>query len=234
MSNQLIVESKNDEVFFRALVKHLNLKNIEIGAPICRIDDYDCLEGLNLKNLITRLKVLKSEIPKKGLRKAGIVLDHDGKRQERMNQINEAIQTVFQTDRRFTSVSEFIPVKARSGAIDYELNMACFLTHIKERGELETVLKAIKTKPSPCADCLEQWRDCLNEEGEIVSDKEFDKFWVANYLRFDTCSKKEKNQAGKYCAMSAFEYVLENKKDIFNFDHSALDSFKEFLNLFAQ
>ncbi len=49
VSNQLIVESKNDEAFFRALVDHLNLKNIEIGAPICRIDDYDCLEGLNLK-----------------------------------------------------------------------------------------------------------------------------------------------------------------------------------------
>jgi hypothetical protein len=113
------------------------------------------------------------------------------------------------------------------------LQLACFLTNIEGHGELETVLKTIKAKPSLYADCLENWRSCLSIQNETISDKEFDKFWVNNYLRFDTCTKEERKQAGKKCSMHNFEYIMQHKLDIWNFDNPVLDELKTFLRLLA-
>ena len=44
--NKLIVESKNDKYFIERLIKHLNIKNIEVDEPICNIDEYRCLDGI--------------------------------------------------------------------------------------------------------------------------------------------------------------------------------------------
>jgi hypothetical protein len=45
VSNLIIVESENDQYFIEALIEKLNLRNIEVGKPICKIDDFDCLGG---------------------------------------------------------------------------------------------------------------------------------------------------------------------------------------------
>lgn len=98
------------------------------------------------------------------------------------------------------------------------------------KGELETVLKMIKKKDSIYADCLSSWRDCVNKSldnnKENIKDKDFDKFWVNNYIRFDTCSKKEQKQAEKKCTLEkSFE------KDVWDFDNKILDDLKNFLKL---
>jgi len=62
--------------------------------------------------------------------------------------------------------------------------------------------------------------------------KDFDKFWISNYICFDTCSPQESKQAGRKCAMSAFDYVLKEKSHIFNFEHSILKEIKNLLRLF--
>ena len=99
--------------------------------------------------------------------------------------------------------------------------------NVSGSGELETVLKAIKSKDSTYADCLESWRDCLKGKGKPdLSQKEFDKFWVNNYLRFDTCLASEKSQAGTKC-----NYEAGIKKDIWDFENQILDDLKEFLKL---
>jgi len=96
----------------------------------------------------------------------------------------------------------------------------------------------------------------LNDKQKAITDKEFDKFWISNYkylaksfpvfsiirrypkiygqvlIRFDTCSKKERKQANRKCSMYNFDYIMEKKRDIWNFDHPVLDDFKAFLNLF--
>ncbi|MBV5279564.1 MAG: hypothetical protein J0647_11215 [Campylobacteraceae bacterium] len=91
-------------------------------------------------------------------------------------------------------------------------------------GELDTVLKAIKTEDSTYADCLESWKTCLEEKGKSISLKDFDKFWVNNYIRYDTCSNQDKRQAGRKCNTE-----VGIKKDIWNFDNSILDDLKAFL-----
>ena len=109
--------------------------------------------------------------------------------------------------------------------------------NVQEKGELETLLKTIKTKPSAYADI---WKECVknhfnseteNKNDKIISDKDFYKFWLSNYIRFDTCTSYEKKQAFRKCSLYNFDYVLLNKKDIFDYDHSALDTLKRYLCL---
>ncbi|ETR67173.1 MAG: hypothetical protein OMM_11876, partial [Candidatus Magnetoglobus multicellularis str. Araruama] len=99
--------------------------------------------------------------------------------------------------------SQFINISARHGANTYVFKMSCFLVNVQEKGELETLLKTIKTKPSAYADCLYIWKECVknhfnseteNKNDKIISDKDFDKFWLNNYIRFDTCTSYEKNR----------------------------------------
>ena len=65
------------------------------------------------------------------------------------------------------------------------------------------------------------------DKGRSIKTKDFDKFWVNIYQRYDTCSKKESTQAAKKCN---FEASLD--KDIWNFSHEVLADLKEFLSMF--
>ncbi|MBC6430551.1 hypothetical protein FM036_06805 [Nostoc sp. HG1] len=95
------------------------------------------------------------------------------------------------------------------------------------------MLKSIKAQGSVHADCLESWKDCLQNNGEQITVKEFNKFWVDMYIRFDTCSKYEKKQAERKCSMKGFDYVMKNKTAVWNFEHPALNDLKGFLQLFC-
>ncbi|OIP68881.1 MAG: hypothetical protein AUK43_14420 [Oscillatoriales cyanobacterium CG2_30_40_61] len=229
MSNLLIVESKNDKFFLEALIKELNY-DIEIDAPIC-IDDYECLEGLSKKRLVGAFKSLLADIQKRQISKIGIVIDIDqDSQQERLQFINQCLQQVFTLNNEFSDISQLITVNIPG----YDaIEIACYFTHVEGKGELETVLKLIKTKESPYADCLDSWRNCLENKNKLISDKEYDKFWISNYIRFDTCSSSESKQAERKCSMKNFEYIMENKKAIWNFNHPVLDEIKEFLHLFV-
>jgi len=229
VSNALIVESKNDKCFVEALINNLNLPQIEIQQPICLIDDYECLNGLDLPKLRNALEALKNKSAKQKIAKIGILLDDDGKRTERIALINQAVKAVFSTAPQILDTNKLITLSNNS----LPLQLACFLTNVGGHGELETVLKAIKTKPSLYADCLENWRSCLDAQNETISDKEFDKFWVNNYLRFDTCTREERKRASEKCSMHNFEYVMKNKPDIWNFDDPVLDELKAFLRVLA-
>ena len=62
MSNIVIVESKNDAIFMKAMVKFLSY-DIQIEPPI--YIDYECLEGLSETKLITTLKALEADLQKR-------------------------------------------------------------------------------------------------------------------------------------------------------------------------
>ncbi|WP_293337618.1 DUF3226 domain-containing protein [Microcoleus sp. CAWBG58] len=228
MSNIVIVESKNDAIFMKAMVEFLNC-NIQIEPPIC-IDDYECLEGLNPKKLITTLKDLEADLQKRDIEKIGIVIDLDNySESERLEWVSECIKDVFEAE-ILSSTKQFIDICTKLGT---NAKLACYFTNVGGKGELETLLKEIKAKDSPYADCLDSWKTCLENQGKKISQKEFDKFWISNYIRFDTCSKKEQKQAGDKCSMSKFDYVMEHKKDIWDWDNPTLDDLKEFFKLFC-
>ncbi len=235
MTNVLVVESKNDEVFLKTLIEYLNLSHVRFHeSPICNINKFECMEGLDKTRLIGSLKALRRNVPQEMIRTIGIVLDHDGKPHERMNLINESIDAVFAPKEPIAKPGEFISAEIKIGNNEvYPLKIACHLIGVGDGGELETLLKLIKSKDSTYADCLEGWKRCLEEQQKVLSEKEYVKFWLNNYVRFDTCSDQEKKQAGRKCSTQAFAYVMENKRDAFDFDHPALDDLKAFLRLFS-
>ena len=69
----------------------------------------------------------------------------------------------------------------------------------------------------------------MNSKGKEINDKDFDKFWVSNYLRFDTCTKNEQKQADKNC-----KNEVAIKKDIWDFYNPILNDLKEFLRLLSE
>ncbi|UNU23850.1 DUF3226 domain-containing protein [Microcoleus vaginatus] len=228
MSNIVIVESKNDAIFMQALVEQLNC-DIQVEKPIY-IDDYERLEGLSETKLITTLKDLEADLQKRDIEKIGIIIDIDNYSEpERLEWVNKCIQQVFKSE-NLSNTKQFIDISGDNGT---KAKLACYFTNFGGKGELETLLKAIKARESPHADCLNSWKTCIESQGQQINQKGFDKFWVSIYLRYDTCSKKEQKQAEKKCSMLHFDYVMEHKKDIWDWDNPALDDLKEFFTLFC-
>ncbi len=215
VSSSIVVESENDKYFIEALICKLNL-DIKVDNPICSINNYECLGGYT--NLINKLKGIRFD----KFTKLGIILDADDVGvEERIKFINDSLKTIC-SDVELTNINEL----KRSEELD--IDIACYIMNIDGKGELETVLKTIKSEESIYADCLSEWRNCLKSTGCEISDKEFDKFWINNYLKFDTCkSSKHRGNKSKYCSNE-----MAIKKDIWNFEHSSLIDLKDFLTLF--
>ena len=128
--NILIVESKNDRCFIEALVKHLNLnKNVQVDAPICQIDDYECLDGLNETKLTTKFRDVLDDVAKKGISKIGLLLDMDKETHEtRIAFVNKALSNALsQIGTSFIpikNISEFTKIDIDA---DTSVEIACFL-----------------------------------------------------------------------------------------------------------
>ena len=207
MSNVLIIESINDQYFIEALVSYININNkIEISSPLCLINEYDCLGGIG--KLEDKLRILKIRVDRGDIDKIGIIFDADNVGIEtRKQQIKEKINTVF----------------GDNPPIDFSI----FIMNIDGKGELETLLKAIKSKDSIIADCLDAWQQCIPKEKQLKP-KDFDKQWVQIYQRFDCCNKKEKKQASRKCNNE----ISLKEKQIYNFDANIpeLNALKDFLH----
>lgn len=237
--NLLIVESKNDKIFIEALIRSMKQSiDLLIDAPICNIDNFECLDGLDETKLKIKIQDILTDVTKTGhpIRKVGILLDLDDKTPaDRISLLNTAIEKAFLEDRELTVKALFSAQNQLETVIidaNTQIELACHFTNHNGQGELETVLKAIKTKPSYFADCLEAWRNCLATADKSISQKDFDKFWLANYIRFDTCSNYERKQAERKCSIRNLDFVLENKPDIFDFNDACLSDLRNFLRLF--
>ena len=207
MSNLLIVESINDKYFIEALVKHINI-DIKVNPPICKVDDYQCLAG-GIDKLERTLIGLRSDIEKseEKIEKIGIILDADNIGiSERKDQIQQKITSIFGQQ----SIVEF----------------SCYIMNKDGTGELETLLRSIKSKESIFADCLETWQACLPDNKKIRQ-KHFDKFWLQIYQTYDCCTGRDKYNKKNKCNN---EISLKGKQ-IYNFDADIpeLNALKDFL-----
>jgi len=216
VNNILIVESDNDKYFVEALSNYLSLFTIEIDVPICNIADYECLNGLG--QLEQKLIQVSTRIKKDNIEKIGIILDADKVGiEKRIELINDKLKNICE-DVQLDKINDF------KYSNELQVNIGCYIMNVDGKGELETVMKIVKLKDSTYADCLDSWKQCLEEKGKAISQKDFDKFWVSNYLRFDTCTKKEQKQANKNCRNE-----VAIKKDIWDFENPILDDLKDFL-----
>ncbi len=211
MKNIILVEGKDDKVFIESLIPNADTKPITIEK----------LEGLSQESLIKSLDAQKNLFLKKPFEKLGIMIDQDDfTTTQRLAFVNEALQNVF--DVELTETSAFTSVNINEEA----LQIACYFINFEQQGELESLLTRIKTQPSPYADCLNQWQNCLQTK---VSQKEFDKLWVHYYLKYDTSTHQERQQASKYCSL---EYSLTRNLPVWDLESPILNELKIFLDLF--
>lgn len=223
VSNLIIVESENDQYFISHLINKWSIPNTDVNRF-----EYERLGGLG--GFAEKIRDLKYD----KYNKIGVVIDADNVGiDERINFINQSFKNYFKElaeDNTSIITDEVVIdcVNQLKSSTNLEVKFVLHVTNVEGKGELETLLKSIKSKDSCYADCLNAWRDCISSNGKEITDKEFDKFWVNNYLRFDTCDKEEKKQAGRKCSG---EYAI--KKDIWDLEHPNLGGLKGFLRLFA-
>lgn len=214
--NKLIVESHNDKFFIQRILKHLDVDSVDISEPLCNIDEYICLDGIN--NLKNKLRDLKLD----DIDRLGIILDADEVGiTKRLEEINATFDEL-SVDVEFDSVNKF----EYDSKLD--LKVACHILQVDGSGDLDVVIKHIANSESTYADCLDSWRECIKESGKQISDKNFLKFWINNYIRFDTCSPADQKQSFKKCS---FQRAMQ--KDVWNLEHEVLDGLKQFLSLFG-
>jgi hypothetical protein len=247
MTNILIVESENDQYFIEALVKQV----LSSDTDVCKVDEYKH-SSLDEKKLTIEITDSLTAANKNIFTKIGIILDMDNStEQERIDLINKCLGNSFnecgyaQPD-QLTRTKEFINCQTNDGSA---IQISCFFTNIDGQGELETVLKAIKTKDSTFADCIYTgWLKCLEDKdkkygsrGETcdISDKEVLKLWVDFYKRFDTLTRQNRNETSTDWR-GIMTGLTKNKKQlteargikIFDLNSPKLDDIKSFLNMF--
>ena len=144
----------------KAMVEKLNC-DIQVEKPI-HIHDYESLEGLSEKQLINTLKDLEADLQKREIEKIGIIIDIDHHSEsERLKFVDRCIKQVFEAE-SLSSTKQFIDICGDNGT---NAKLACYFTNVGGKGELETLLKEIKARDSPYADCLDSWKTFIERQG---------------------------------------------------------------------
>jgi hypothetical protein len=171
--------------------------------------------------------------------------------QQRIDLINNCLKKLcnecnYPQPNELAKTKEFVPFQTNYGL---DIQISCFFTNIDGQGELETVLKAIKTQDSTFADCIYTgWLRCLENKGKKygsrgescdISDKEVLKLWVDFYKRFDTLTRQNRNETstdwrGIMTGIKNNKNQLQEARGIKIFDLNSpkLDDIKSFLNMF--
>jgi hypothetical protein len=237
----IIAEDNNDKYTLEAILKSMANQDRAIVASAETVD----WEIRNAENdienpagLAKSIESLLKEMPKGKYDKIGLVWDTDSfTAAERIlqfnNAINKAINNYTQKDPEnianftvpLTEINQFVPLEVKGVTVQ----IGCYFIHHNGRGEMEDLLKAIKTKPSPIADCVDKLMPgCMQENGEAApGNKDLVKLWINHYQRYDTLAAK--NRVAKY---TMWENVMLHRSDIFDFNRvgePALDELKFFL-----
>jgi len=222
VTNFIIVEGQEDKVFIELLLD--NSTSVEV-RPIF----IDKLGGLSVESLKNKLTTIKTKLPREPIEKVGIILDFDDKtKQERVDLVNEALKAVFSNQPPLKDCGEnnaiTVSFKGNDGS-SYNFELACYLMGLNNAGELEDVLRDIKSRDSPVADCIVE---CLKG----IKLKEVKKEWIHFYLKYDICNDKQREHASKHCSLKALKQVMNNNKSNppFDLSNSNLKQLKDFLD----
>ena len=113
------------------------------------------------------------------------------------------------------------------------IQIACYFVNYQGKGEIEDVLKAIKSsnKSSLIADCVDsKLPECLGENEQVnLRDKDLVKLWINNYIRYDTLKKKERKEIH-----TKWDNVMLYRNDIFDFDNENIPEFVELKNFLQE
>ncbi|MGH1335088.1 MAG: DUF3226 domain-containing protein [Aureispira sp.] len=226
--NAIITEGEDDVQFLAAIAKELNT----VQENTCSFQS-TAMKSLSKRKLVLDLKAKINEITRGKIRRIGLVIDQDTHSlQERLDFLNEVVEEAYGSTNVFQTTNTLYTIPIEE---DTTVELACYFMNVEGTGELETVLRAIKTQPSPHADCLEAWQGCILEKGKTLTEKQFIKLWIGNYVRLHTCfTSKFRKNVGEYCSINRLDNILARTGDKITFDlqHPTLNPLKEFLRLF--
>jgi hypothetical protein len=156
---------------------------------------------------------------------------------QRIEQCNNAIQLaiieimnkspdyLIKFDTPLSAAGHFTVLTVNSVSVEIG---AYFINH-NGSGEMEDLLKAIKTQPSPIADCVDTLLpDCLAQQNQNPPrDKDLVKLWMNHYIRYDTLLPHQRK-----AAHTKWQHVMEKRANLFDFGRAGitgLDALKHFL-----
>lgn len=224
----ILVEDDSDKHTFEAIIRHIKLQDslsVTIPPPDTVIDWKSIADENNpLKpsGLIKGLKALRNDINIGKYDKIGIIKDMDtNSKADRLLLVNNALKEAYPDEAQpLEDVNRLISFAFKQeDSEDTIVHFSCYFVHIMkddvEKGEIEDILKAIKTKPSPIADCVDiHLPNCLEDNNEKqLREKDLVKLWFNNYQRYDTLSKKDRKEP-----FTKIDFIMQNRTDIFDFD----------------
>jgi len=238
---KIIVEDKNDKHTYQAIINYIKLQG-DLSVSEVEIEwEVSSAENNPKKptGLIRTLKSLLNDIRSGSIERIGIVWDIDTDADQKFQTVLAALKMAFEPDavlKLFSRPNEFGSIIFDSGTQEeIEVKVACYFVGLNGKGEIEDLLKAIKSQPSPLADCVdEHLPQCLKSHGITdVSDKELVKLWINNYQRYDHLTKKDRSVTN-----TAWENVmLKRGEQLFDFSKAAvpeLMQLKSFLKMMTE
>jgi hypothetical protein len=234
----IIVEDNNDKYTFEAIINFMRLQNsLSVNSSEPVNIEWKILSAesnpFQPNGLITTLKSLINDINKGKYSQIGIIWDLDILTvEQRIEMIKLAINRAYPTENivHFTSINEFGLISFSQGTSNQtDIRTSCHFVGLNDKGEIEDLLKAIKSCPSPLADCIEsKLPQCLQENHlEDLRDKDMIKLWINNYQRYDTLTKDK-----RIAKFTKWENVMKDRSDIFDFGKDSvpeLVKLKEYL-----
>lgn len=218
MKYRIIVEGITDQIFFEKIINDEISKLNKVDYQIIVLKGIDGQANNNID--ATKLSAsIKTAIQDK-VNKIGIILDLDNVSiQNRLNYINAGINQSLELSNNVNTIlsaSQFYSLPNTNS------QLICFFISSNNINNLEGLLKSIKKQPSPIADCLNAWQECVKINNKVVKDKDFFKDWIGFYICYD-CNK------GYKAITNIKSHELDN---FFDFNHKNLDSLKGFLSKF--
>lgn len=174
------------------------------------------------------LKAQKILIKQGAAKNIGILVDanDEGVASKIANKINPAIEKAF-------GVKNAVRVPNERYAITYEnktLNIFCCIVNIGGKGELEDILREIRTdKNAEIPICLDRFVQCMNGFNEAYAEKEYKKNFIYFY-GFECLRKEGFTPDDLKSKLKKYEYYVPQYWD---FSHEKLKDIKVFLELFS-
>ena len=187
----IIVEDDNDRFTLEAIINFMRLQNtLSVNSSEPVNIEWKLLSAesnpLQPNGLIRTLKSLVNDINNGKYNQIGIIWDLDVLTiEERVNMIKLAINIAYSSAYiiDFKSINEFGFITFNQGEPkQIDIRISCHFVGLNDKGEIEDLLKAIKSSPSPLADCIDsKLPQCLQENHiEDLRDKDLIKLWINN------------------------------------------------------
>ena len=237
----LIVEDESDKCIFEAIIRHIKKEDSlevfpEQNTEIEYVIKSDESNVEKPSGLIDALNNLTEGFSKQHITRVGIIRDIDFNTLEsRILLVNNAIRSAYKIIYgELKNVNQLTTIQLidKDTQREYKIDFACHFVSLNGSGEIEDILKSIKCKPSPIADCVdEHLPNCLIASNQELKDKDLVKLWLNHYQRYDTLPKNKRKSP-----FTEMTHIMKNRTEIFDFDNNLKEllELKSFLRMMSE